>query len=376
MIDSVSRVVGAGNIFEAMRSNPQAWRPVLQDIIVISNSAASFQEVCLDPEGKERTSLIAQSMDASKRALGQLFLGLQDGRFPTAQEQQEITAEMQNVLFKMAEVTDEMEEDQVYRIKRAAKLAFQHVLVLKETTSDYRLDSKLADLRFAVSSLLQCLDNRLNILPDSPLKQDISYARDDVQHSCEPYIGASQLYIAHLTAQAQEQQVQALTPMVMGIKLIIDVIGDTLQKGQCDFRAGQILEDLDKLSQAVQSGNAAEAADSARLLVEELNKMKQRSSSNDDDTDNSELNDSCNRLNDMTQRLLAATRNALSSQSTEAKDALAAEMMNVKHEVAHVAKVEQAKAGGSDLRMQLLKAAQNMTVDMGDFVSSLGVDGV
>ena len=104
--------------------------------------------------------------------------------------------------------------------------------------------------------------------------------------------------------------------------------------------------------------------------------MKQRSSSNDDDTDNSELNDSCNRLNDMTQRLLAATRNALSSQSTEAKDALAAEMMNVKHEVAHVAKVEQAKAGGSDLRMQLLKAAQNMTVDMGDFVSSLGVDGV
>jgi len=374
LIEAVARVVHAGNIFESMRHDPQAWRPMLADIVVICNSAFTFQEVCLDPEGKERTGELAASMESSKRALGQLFLGLQGDRFPSAQEQQDIQVEMQNVLFKMAEVTDEMETDQVYRIKRAAKLAFEHVRALRTTTNNYRLEPKLADLRFAVDNLMQCLDNRLNILPDSPLKQDISYARSDIQHNLEPYIAASQIYIAHLTSQAQEEQAQALEPIVLGIKTIIDLIGDTLQKGQCSFRHEQILEDLDRLADAVRGGSAADAAGSARLLVEELNRMRDRATM-DDEPDNSDLNDSCNRLAEMTQRLLAATRDALSTKSDQANETLASTVDDVKAEVAHVAQVEQAKnAKGSDLRMQLLRAAQNMSSGMGDFVATLNVE--
>jgi len=268
----------------------------------------------------------------------------------------------------MAEVTDVMEEDQVYRIRRASKLAFQHVLTIRETSNDYRVEQKFQDMRLAISNLLKCLDNRLNVLHESPLTTDLACARADIANNLEEYISKTKLYLAHGTPDSKQLQERALEPMVLGIKTVIDLIGDTLTKGRCNFRHEQILDDLDKLTNAVQFGNAKDAAGSARTLVEELNKMK----AGIGDPDNSELNDSCNRLSEMTKRLLAATKNALNSpDNTDANQALASTIDDVKTHVVHVAEVERKSRGGSDLRMQLLKAAQNMSADMNNFVGTL-----
>lgn len=389
LIEAVSRLVTAGNIFENLQRDSQSWRPLLSDIIIINRSAASFCELCIDPQGKERTRQLVDRMENSKTSLGQIFLNL-NGRFPSPQEQQEITTEFQNVLFSMADVTDIMEEDQVIRIQRAAKLAFQHVLTIRDTSNSYRIEPKLEDLRFAVDSLLKNLDNRLNILHESPLAQDLACARGDIANNLDYYINNTRLYVTHGTADARRIQESSLEPIVLGIKTVIDLIGDTLTKGNCNFPHEQILQDLDRLANAVKHGSASEAAGSARLLVEELNKMQ---ASADEDPDNSGLNDSCNRLSEMTKRLLAATKNALANQSDSANDELVATVdgiilffflnfiiylnfnyffsfsLDVKDHIIEVADV--GRKSGNDLRMQLLKAAKCMSNDMSSLTSTL-----
>ena len=48
------------------------------------------------------------------------------------------------------------------------------------------------------------------------------------------------------------------------------------------------------------------------------------------------------------------------------------EILDVKDHIVHVASIEKKKQGNNDLRLQLLKAAKNMTCDMSTLVGSLG----
>lgn len=372
LVSAISRIVqNSVTLFDDLKTDTQCWRPLLQDIITIQTLAQSFVDLCLDPEGKQRTQALVDSMDHSKLNLIELFRNLR--AFPSAEQQKSIVVETQNILINMASVTDEMEEDQIFRILRASKLAFQHVMNLKETNSDYRLEVKQEDVRFAVNNLILNLRNRLNVLPEAPIKDDLLFAEDSINRYLEPFIGANRDFLKKFSSDAGQLQGEYLHHLALAIKTIIDVIPHTRTKGSCSFQHELIFQNLDKLADAVQHGSSADAVAGARFLVDEVNKLKQRAAE-DPAVDNSALNDSCDRLKEMTQRLLEATKNALADKdNADASRSLNDTLSDVKQHVAQVAAVE-ASASGNSLRIQLLKAAKDMSADMSSFVSMISAD--
>jgi hypothetical protein len=307
--DAITRVILlSGDLFQTIQSQPDCWKPFMRDIITIERLTQVF--ATLAQSATQKPQEIVHNISNSKIALGKLFLSLNGSGYVNVQLQKDIVTEIQNVLLSIGDISDEMEDFSILHNLMAAKRAFQFLLMLKETTSDFHLKGKVDDTRAAVTQFVTNLNNRCTALKDCQLKDDLLYHSASVAQELEPYLNATFRYL-NGEYNALHDQTASLTTLVFAIKAIMDALELSRTKPVCEFQYEEILDKLEGLTDAVAQGSAAAAADSARMLVAEINKLKERQQgdSNLDDL----LSDSCNKLGDMTKRLLEATKNALNN---------------------------------------------------------------
>lgn len=373
---AIKRIVDASaTLLDDLRADASAWRPLLQDIVLLIKLCWVFVEVCLEEQAKTRASDLVAEMEEAKKSLARLCLDLQNsGAGLTRELANGMIVQIQNLLIRTASLTDEMEADQVFRVKRSAKHAFTQLLVLKDTASDFMLDGKLATAQEAWAHLGQVLDNRLAVLAPSGLKEELANAREVVAFHGGALVDATRAYVAHPDVEAGQARVEAIQQLAAAVQFIVSRIDETLTRASCSFQQDVINAKLAAFEDAVQHGSTSEAAANAKFLIDELNKLKSNSSLRSGDADNTdELSASCDKLQDMTRKLIMAAKDAIENKDGGG-DALKSTLSDVKSQVAQVAQIEQVTMPASPsngLRLSLLQAAKDMGTGMETFVHAL-----
>jgi len=372
---AIKRIVdGSATLLDDLRANPEGWRPLLQDIVLMIKLSWVFVEVCLEEEARQRSNDLVAEMEEAKKRLARHCLELQSSQAGLTRELANgMIVEVQNLLIRTASLTDEMELDQVFRVKRSAKYAFNQLLVLKDTASDYLLENKLSDAQAAWDHLCQVLDNRLSVIPDSPLHPELANAREVVAFHGRALVDATRTYVRNLDGRSQAARAEAIQQLAVALQFVVNRIDETLTRASCSFQQDVINAKLAAFEDAVQHGSTAEAAANAKFLIDELNKLKSNSSLRSSEDHSNELGASCDKLQDMTRRLLMAAKDAIGKKEG-GDEQLKATLSDVKGQVAQVAQIEQVAMPGSPsnaLRLSLLQAAKDMGDGMSTFVANL-----
>eukprot|EP01095_Lingulamoeba_sp_RSL-Kostka_P013577 TRINITY_DN5662_c0_g1_i1.p1 TRINITY_DN5662_c0_g1~~TRINITY_DN5662_c0_g1_i1.p1 ORF type:complete len:399 (+),score=146.76 TRINITY_DN5662_c0_g1_i1:94-1290(+) len=375
LVGAVTRVVESSvTLFDMLKQNNQSFKPLLSDIITMARLSATFEEICLSEDGKERTRQIVAQMNSSKTELGRVFLGLQ-GRYPIPDEQRVIVKEVQNVLAQMALLTDEMEEDQIDRVKEGCKYGVQAIVLLKNSDSDYRIDQKINQATNAFDQIIAILENRLNVINiQSDAHANINAALENIRINYPYALSTTKQYVTNFQPNDHQQQEYYLTQLAQNINIVMQNIDDTRQHPKHSFNYGEINKRLDEMQKAVINKSPSLAAQNAKYLVDEINGLQAKADNEEDEMTKQMLEESCNKLKQMTANLIAATKTAIANENDVSNANLVDALKDVKQEVAQVAVIEAPEpnvASSASLRSALLKAAADMANNMDSMVNEL-----
>jgi len=187
-----------------------------------------------------------------------------------------LETELKDFLSRMVNMTDSMDEEQLKRITRCIKKAFEAVVIMKDTQSGEYLDKKEKAFNSNLSVLQRLIDTRIEVIDEADHKRVLTNALKSLQTNTPQMVQATRAVVndAHDGNLARQADVvRALLTAISEIASIIK-LPPPKSRGGLDHEV-IINENLDHLRDAVSSGSASAAADAARRIADEINKMGQ-----------------------------------------------------------------------------------------------------
>ena len=393
LVQTLTNVMKASmTLFTDLRRNNQVWRPILHDMIITLKLSQTFTEVCINDEIKLGATLSLDSIDKSIKRLEYYFIKVGE-EFPAPDMISSITKDINNFLVEMANLLDFMEDDQIERIKKCAKIALYQLMIIREATDDSHLDLKLENTKTALEYLHELLVNRFCVLSETSVKEKLNESAKNILHYKELLIISSFNFLSLNDNDSRENQVISITNIATAIKDILSLIGQTKKKVYYTFDSTNLFANLNSLETAILHGRTKEFCEQAKLVIEEINEIRKRASIKiiPDDTVCESLRESCNKLKFMTKSLISAARNALENPNDQAQFILQLAVsglfffilheinlfshlcqinhliIGVKEQVEEVTTIEkevEEKDKKFDLRSRLLRVATDMNINL------------
>ena len=302
------------NLFRELQHNKQAWRPVLTDMIVSHRLCLGFLEVCIDGDIKSQSRDSLSSLYQSIKQLESLFITC-GNEYPPNNKIPFIIGEFNNFLHEMAAITDYMETDQIFRIKKCCKIVLYQLVIVREANNDVHLELKLENIKDATEYLHHLITNRISILPPSPTRGKLTTSQNTIKYHSELLLISSYNYLSLFDNQSRENQIIAITSIANGIKEILECIDQTKRKSFVQFNSQNLLQKLRDLEMAIYHRRSDQFIEQAKLFIEEINFIRDRVNEKlieeNNDQNCEALNESCEKLRFMTRSLLSSARNAL-----------------------------------------------------------------
>jgi hypothetical protein len=285
-------------------------------------------------------------------------------------DNESLAKQMQNVLTSIASITDLMEDEQIERLVRFVNGSFQHVLILKETRSDYRLDAKLKDAVGAWQLLRDQMIKRAGVTEDETISQGIVSSVNDIVANVPHLVRATQqLVSAPQDAEHVAAQEAAVLAVATAFQKLIRVIRSSKVSGSASFEYDVIAESLDALRDAVRSGSTRAAVENAKIIAGEIANLE-RQNAVADEAARRQLDDSLAGLKDMTARLLSATKDALADPSQG--DKLSGIVDGMKEQVVQCSLVDTRRRRGTSLKDRLVECAHELSVGIDSLADETG----
>jgi len=130
-----------------MEKNLDCVNDLMKDVKLMVDLCSTFPPLCGEEEDKRKGQELVESMRSSERVLNDLFRSYVPGRPINQQTAKEIADHLRNALERLVDVTHVMEDEQIKRILRAIKRSFEVVVLMKDTTNDFRFEQKAETYR-------------------------------------------------------------------------------------------------------------------------------------------------------------------------------------------------------------------------------------
>jgi len=212
---------------------------------------------------------------------------------------------------------------------------------MKDTTSDFRFDQKLDTYDKHLNALTRLIDTRIEVISDTVQQAQLREGIAAVKLH-QRALADSTLRMARTPTQDNVDRMAAeLQAMLQGLNQIAAV----MKQGPAKSRSGLehellLFEHLDRLAAAVKAGEAQAAADAARRLAQEIQKMQNAEAQPDADDEEAKrraraaLLAATNNLRAMTGDLVRTAKDAISNpQNVASQDAMQVAMQNMRAQV-------------------------------------------
>jgi len=323
-----------------MEKNLDCVNDLMKDVKLMVDLCSTFPPLCGEEEDKRKGQELVESMRSSERVLNDLFRSYVPGRPINQQTAKEIADHLRNALERLVDVTHVMEDEQIKRILRAIKRSFEVVVLMKDTTNDFRFEQKAETYRKNIDALIKLIDTRIEAIDDGEDKIVLAESIARVKERQESLISTTSNVTRNPTQDNLAAQQDDLKVMLMSIQGIASIIqkGGTQSKAKFDHNM-IIGENLDHLADAINAGSAGAAADAARKIADEIERMRGDYEPPKEDDGRAAaarkaLDDSCDRLRKMTQNLVKATKDALQNPTPDNKGQVQKVMSDMKKETA------------------------------------------
>jgi len=234
------------------------------------------------------------------------------------------------------------------------------------------LIKKLRHIGKNIDALIKLIDTRIEAIDEGEDKAILAESIGRVKERQESLITTTANVTRNPTQDNLAAQQDDLKTMLMSIQAIATIIqkGGALSKAKFDHDM-IIGENLDHLANAINAGSAGAAADAARKIADEIERMRNDFEPPKEDDGRAAaarkaLDDSCDRLRKMTQGLVKATKDALQNPTPDNKGQVQRVMNDMKKEAAVAAhpqrRFEPVNTGlkGSGMIEAAAKAAQQL----------------
>mmetsp|Transcript_13757 Transcript_13757/g.20749 ORF Transcript_13757/g.20749 Transcript_13757/m.20749 type:complete len:399 (-) Transcript_13757:9-1205(-) len=369
LAECVRRIVeGAVNIFYVIEKEPQTVKQLTTDLQQAIKLIYTFPALCSSEDLKERAIKTIDELNKHASPCIVILQSTTNGEKLDAQQSEKLAEHMKQLLLGIASVCDMMEEEQINRLLKFVNSSFQHVLIFKQTRSDYRLDAKLRAAIIAWKTLGQQMKKRASVTEDESTKNAIIAATGEITSSAAGAVRATQTVAKDPSAANIQAQDQALLPMVSGYTKLIHTIKTSGRvSSSADFAFEGINRELEALRAAVKSGSTQAAVESAKAIAGELSNLENQAQQEDDAEARRRLEESLAGLKNMTAALVSATKDALADPTQS--DKLGNIVDDMKGQVVACSKVKRKKRGGG-LKDRLVQAAQKLSVGIDDLADT------
>mmetsp|Transcript_43612 Transcript_43612/g.110025 ORF Transcript_43612/g.110025 Transcript_43612/m.110025 type:complete len:403 (-) Transcript_43612:105-1313(-) len=363
----------AVDIFEVIKVDPRASDDLCADLRAISDLVGRYPSICREETRHEAESLVAAVQRGAKEVITVLDDHLNElgrtatvGRPLNRVQQEGVANGMKTTLEALVGLVDHMEKAQMDRLRAVLQSAFQSVLLLRETRSDYRFSTKVRHAVEAFKNAVELWRKRAALTDELVVRQGVEKACVALEEGLRPLVEATRAVIA---SQGAAGEVAAQDRCVEQLAVAFKVLGALVERtGTGAARAGfshDINEEMERLRQAVRTGSTAAAVKSAKLIAAEVAALRGQDS--DSLEAQAALNASCDALTGLTARLVAATKEALDDPGNDAnlERAIADMQCEVgKVELLHNPAGEQAST--NDLKQSLLACSKQLAGAMTD----------
>ena len=267
-----------------------------------------------------------------------------------------LAGHLKHFLTVIARITDLMEDEVINRLISFTQECFQHVLILKETRSDYRLEEKLSAARQIWEVLLNEVEKRADVTIDEGIAAKLRASGQQIRSHSPHLLATTKTLVIAPTAANVAQQEGVIFEVASGFQSLLTALKIGKVSGSASFEYDSIAESLEALRNAVKAGQTQAAVDSAAQIAAELAALKRKAEEEADLEARRRLDESLAGLHDMTARLIGATKDALADPSKNA--ALGAIVDNMQDQVVQCASVSNKRK--SNLRGKLVQAAAEL----------------
>lgn len=264
---------------------------------------------------------------------------------------------LKKFLIVIARISDLMEDEQINRLIAYTTGCFQHVLILKQTRSDFRLENKLDDAQEAWKTLAEQIDKRADVTEDQAIAERLRQSNTKIKTYAPHVIRATREVATNQSADRIAAQETALFEVASGFQTLLAALKEGKVSGKASFEYDTIAESLDALRDAIKAGSTQAAVDSAAEIARELAALKQKAQEEADAEARRKLEESLAGLHETTTRLLSATKEALADPTKAG--ALGGIIDQMKGEVVECSLVTKKK--NSSLRNRLVQCAAQLS---------------
>jgi len=225
LVQCVDRVINKSvHIFYQMEKNLDSINDLMKDVKLMVDLCSTFPPLCVEEEDKRKGQDLVNSMRNSEKILNDLFRSYTPGRVMDQQLAKDIADHLRNILERLVDVTHVMEEEQIKRILRAIKRSFEVVVLMKDTTNDFRFDQKAETYRKNIDALVKLIDTRIEAIDDGEDKIVLSQSIARVKERQESLISTTSNVTRNPTQDNLAAQQDDLKVMLMSIQAIASII--------------------------------------------------------------------------------------------------------------------------------------------------------
>lgn len=374
LVLSVKAIVERGVNILHVADRHDLVNEVLGHVSTVVRLSSEFIDLTLDDIERQRAQSVVNQLANSERELRSIFAAHGGGKLPDDLAQK-VASHMRNILERIADLTDMMEDNQNQRGLRTVKQAFESLVLLRDPNNNYSFDSKANHAERALDNFCRLTDNRLQVTEDSALKSQLESIKRTVETQKRPLIDAARQVSYNSSPSNVEAQNRILEQVAAAIKQLLEMLQNETTKvlSSCDFSHEKINQALDALVDAIKQGATQDATDQARIIVDQVNGLARDAGLSGGESDaerraREALKLSADALRNMTKRLVDATKQALNDPS-KCDDATRA-VEEVKAQVANVAPPTPRRQNDG-LRATLLSASKELSSGLGGVVDTL-----
>lgn len=135
-----------------------------------------------------------------------------------------LAEELRGLLRSLVDVTHAMDAEQLKRILRAVKKAFEVILMIKDTTSDFRFEQKAKTYNNNMEVLVKLIDTRVDVLDKGDHKTRLGAAINAVKDRQQSYLDNTLSSARNPTQDNIARQQEDLKVLLTAVQEIASII--------------------------------------------------------------------------------------------------------------------------------------------------------
>lgn len=165
-----------------------------------------------------------QAMERAESNLKSLFSTYQPGTRVDIAVGKKLAEELRGLLRSLVDVTHAMDAEQLKRILRAVKKSFEVILMIKDTTSDFRFEQKAKTYNANMEVLVKLIDTRVDVLEGGDHKTRLTAAINAVKDRQQPYLDSTISMARNPTQDNIARQQEDLRVLLTAVQEIASII--------------------------------------------------------------------------------------------------------------------------------------------------------